>query len=63
MIDHKNDSVKEIKILTGLYNNEREINEDLHKYVVLVTKELEQKGISLENACSHRKDRLGRYTT
>ena len=48
LIDCKNDSVKEIKILTGLYNNEREINEDLHKYVVLVTKELEQKGISLE---------------
>ncbi len=48
LLDRINDNVKEIKILTGLYNNEREINEELHEYVVMVIKELEQKGISLE---------------
>ena len=43
LLQRKSESVKEIKILTSLPGNEREINEKLHEYLVLVTKELSSK--------------------
>ena len=48
LLQRKSKSVKEIKILTSLLNNESAIDENLHKFLVLVQKELEQKGITLE---------------
>ena len=56
LLQRKSESVKEIKILTSLPGNEREINEKLHEYLVLVTKELEQKGISFEMRVITKKD-------
>jgi CxxC-x17-CxxC domain-containing protein len=41
-------SVKEIKILTSLYNNENQISEELRKRFTQFQKEMEQKGVSLE---------------
>ena len=42
------DNVKEIKILTSLYNNEYQINEQLREIFQVYQKELEQKGISIQ---------------
>jgi len=44
--NHQN--IKEIKILTSLYNNENQISEELRNRFAQFQKEMEQKGISLE---------------
>jgi CxxC-x17-CxxC domain-containing protein len=41
-------SIKEIKVLSSLYNNENQINEELRNQFDLFQKEMKQKGISLE---------------
>lgn len=44
--DHQ--SIKEIKVLSSLYNNENQINEELRNQFNLFQKEMKQRGISLE---------------
>jgi hypothetical protein len=41
-------SVKQVKLLTGLYNNENQINAELHDRFEKFQKEMKQKGISFE---------------
>jgi hypothetical protein len=41
-------SIKDIKILTSLYNNENQINEELHSQVTEFQRKMKEKGISLQ---------------
>ena len=41
-------SIKDIKILTSLYNNENQINEELHNQIKEFQRKMKEKGISLQ---------------